>query len=124
MADFYKGQRVRIVGGIYHKYCTATYIEKCGKVSCRVKVDGDTVQERTLRLISIEPFSPSFCNVADSGADSGTSGANETKSAQDKANRDEATRDALLRELRSLKSTMQEKIASLEKQINAINLND
>jgi SMC interacting uncharacterized protein involved in chromosome segregation len=120
MAELNKGQRVRIVGGVYSKYRTGTYIEKCGKVSCRVKVDGDKVQERTLRLTSIEPFLPSFSN----GADSEYSGAKSTRSGQDKATRDEGTRDALIREIRSLKLTMQEKIESLEKQIKSINLND
>lgn len=60
MADFYKGQRVRILTGTYRQNGGGIYIEACGKVSCRVKVNGDNQQERTLRLSSIEPFSPIF----------------------------------------------------------------
>jgi hypothetical protein len=58
MGELAKGQKVRIVGGFYKKYGTGTYIEACGRISCRVKVDGDKQAERTLRLSSIQPFPP------------------------------------------------------------------
>jgi hypothetical protein len=67
MSELYEGQLVRIIGGSYKHNGTGIFIERCGKVSARVKVTGDNQSERTLRLSSIEavlPGKPKFFNTA------------------------------------------------------------
>jgi hypothetical protein len=114
MAKLRKGQPLRIVEGVYIRYHTGTFIEKCGKVSCRVKIDGDNVQERTLRLTSIEAY---FSNCDNCKS---TSTSKDTTRPDEATSKDEATRESLLREIRSLKLTMK----ALEKQIMSININE
>jgi hypothetical protein len=66
MSELHEGQLVRIVGGSYKQHGTGIFIERCGKVSARVKVTGDNQSERTLRLSSIEavlPGKPKFFNT-------------------------------------------------------------
>jgi hypothetical protein len=127
MADFCKGQRVRIVAGTYKNNGAGTYIEACGKVSCRVKVDGDNVQERTLRLGSIEAFKPIFSSFRKSpmGENSSSSYYKEPKTtSQSRHDTSKKTREDLLRELRSLKLDTKTRIELLEKEIMAMTLND
>ncbi len=50
--QFKRHERVRIVKGSYEGK-NGIFLGAAGKVSARVKVDGDTVQERTIRLTSI-----------------------------------------------------------------------
>jgi hypothetical protein len=123
MADFCKGQRVRIVAGTYKDNGAGTYIEACGKISCRVKVDGDKVQERTLRLSSIEAFKPSFSKPPVNGNGSSSYYKGSGRWSPRKTTSDTIkTREDLLRELRSLKLDMKTRIELLEKEIMAMTL--
>ena len=56
MSLYKKGQRIRIIKGTYAGKGYGTYLREAGQVSCCVKVDNDSVQERTIRLTSIEPM--------------------------------------------------------------------
>lgn len=49
------GMRVHIVGGLHKSFEVGTHLGPNGKKSARICVDGDKVQERCLRLSSIEP---------------------------------------------------------------------
>jgi hypothetical protein len=129
MGFFFKGQRVRIVAGSYKKNGTGTFIDECGKCSCRVKVDHDIASERTIRLASIKEFPPSKSSFR-KGSVSGNSpyegsgqwSPSRTKLYQQKAEQAERSakkkkKEAILRELRSLKATMLERIKAVEKEI-------
>ena len=50
--QFKRNERISIVKGTYEGK-NGVFLGAAGKVSARVKVDGDTVQERTIRLTSI-----------------------------------------------------------------------
>ena len=50
-----KDDPVRIVGGIYRRYKTGTYIGAYGVKMASIKVDGDSRDQRNLRLTSIRP---------------------------------------------------------------------
>jgi hypothetical protein len=86
MADLHEGQLVRIVGGSYRHYGTGIFIERCGKVSCRVKVTGDNQSERTLRLTSIEAVLPPKATFFDSSRNVGTSENTDPSTAPEKHN--------------------------------------
>ena len=53
-----KGDRVAITGG-KHKGRKANCLRAAGKVSCCVAVDGDTIQERTIRLWNVKSIKSS-----------------------------------------------------------------
>lgn len=58
-----KGDRIKIVKGVYKLFGKGTYVAPAGELSARVKVDGDIAKERTIRLKSIRPLeSSSFSN--------------------------------------------------------------
>jgi hypothetical protein len=120
MADFYKGQRVRIVAGSYKINGAGIYIEACGKASCRVKVNGDTQQERTIRLSSIQPFSPGKNGLQSSGESQSASAATSAYEDGDRKDR----RAAMLMEIRSLKTSMMQRIDALEEQIMNLNISE
>ena len=52
------GQHILIVKGNYKSFQHGIYIGPAGRISARIKVDGDTCSERTLRLDSIRPKPP------------------------------------------------------------------
>ena len=56
MADFFEGQRVRIIRGLYKSKKMGIYLQKYGAKMCRVRIDGDSQPSRTLRLTSIAPI--------------------------------------------------------------------
>jgi hypothetical protein len=139
MGTFYKGQRVRIVAGSYKTFGTGTYIEECGKVSCRVKIDHDIASERTIREASIRAFPPAKSSFrkssvnGDSSEDayegSGQWSPTRTKLYRQKAEQAERAtkkkkKEAILRELKSLKATMLERIKAVEKEIMDLKLDD
>jgi hypothetical protein len=58
-----KGDRIKIVKGVYKLFGKGTYVAPAGELSARVNVDGDIAKERTIRLKSIRPLeSSSFSN--------------------------------------------------------------
>jgi hypothetical protein len=136
MGPFYKGQRVHIVAGSYKKNGAGTYIEECGKVSCRVKVDHDIASERTIREASIRAISPaksSFWRHPTEGdgttpyEGSGQWSPTRTKLYRQKAEQAERSakkkkKEEILRELKSLKATMLERIKAVEKEIMDLNI--
>jgi chemotaxis protein histidine kinase CheA len=51
---YQKGDRVKIVKGVYRVFGKGTVVGPAGKQSARVRVDGDILSERTLRLNSLQ----------------------------------------------------------------------
>lgn len=118
MAELTEGQRVRIVRGSYKKNGAGTYIEACGKVSCRVKVDGDNQQERTLRLSSIELFSPSFNAFRNNSFNAFRNNSNSTSDADDNKHKDEEESRRLVKKLLH---ELQAKVDELQRIIDNMN---
>jgi hypothetical protein len=123
MGPFYKGQRVRIVHGSYKSNGGGTYIDECGKVSCRVNIDNDAAKERTIRLASILPFAPSPSS-SQKGNVGGTDGGDPyyKGSGQWRQHNERLKQKTkMLKELHTLKSAvkdMNETIERLEKELN------
>jgi hypothetical protein len=122
MGPFYKGQRVRIVHGSYKSNGSGTYIDECGKVSCRVNVDHDIPSERTIRLASIKPFAPSPASFRKGSASATDSGETYKGRGQWRQHNERLKKKrTMLKVLHTLKfevKEMTETIERLEKEIN------
>ena len=55
-SDFTEDMRILIVGGIYKKHKTGTYIAPYGTKMVTVKIDGDKARQRNILLSSFQPM--------------------------------------------------------------------
>lgn len=62
MVEYQQGDRVKIVKGLYRCFKTGTYNKLSGTKIAFVTVDGDTQDERHIRLTSIHPLEANNTN--------------------------------------------------------------
>ena len=116
MASFHPGDRLCIIRGRYKgKY--ATYLSKYGILMCSVKIDGDNVAHRNLRLTSIAPALENNTNDKED-----VHGASSWTVDEDTQTEEEASikRRIILCELRSQVATMKAQVEALEKKLTEL----
>jgi hypothetical protein len=94
MATYKRGDRVHITRGKYSSYGSGTFLSFTGMVSAQIKVDGDSKNQRTVRLKSIEKMKPTknTTNIKE-----------ETSTNNGKITIDKAEYDAIIKAIENLK---------------------